>query len=132
MPEKRADDTRRLPVFLLKYGIPLLVLVSTQWWSEYLAANTLIIAMIWVAGLTVMGLGCLANARRCGRVHCHFTGPYMLVFAIAFLLYGSEIYQPAWVNISTLANAALWGTGLLWVVTELIFGKYFGAGKNAG
>jgi len=132
MPEKQADDTRQLPVFLLKYGIPLLVLVSTQWWSEYLAANTLIISMVWVAGLTIMGLACLVNARRCGRVHCYFTGPYMLVFAIVFLLYGSEIYQPAWVDMSTLANTALWGTGLLWVVTELIFGKYFGAGKNAG
>lgn len=126
------DNTRRLSLLLLKYGVPLLVLISSQWWSGYIGGNTLIISLVWAGGLTVMGLGCVSNARRCGRVHCYFTGPYMLLFAIAFLIYGSGLYRPAWVNISQLANVALWGTCLLWVVTELIFGKFFGADGHAG
>lgn len=128
----KADDTSRPSALMLKYGIPLLALISSQWWLGYLTDNTLVIALVWAGGLMVMGLGCVSNARRCGRVHCHFTGPYMLLFAIAFLIYGSDIYRPAWVNLSQLANAALWGAGLIWIVTELIFGKYFGASKHAG
>jgi len=135
MHEKQAaalDNTRRPLVFLLKYGLPLLVLISSQWWSPYLGGNTLMIALVWSVGLAVMGLACVVNARRCGRVHCHFTGPYMLAFAIAFLIYGSGIYQPAWLSLTQLANLSLWGTGLLWLVTELFFGKYFAANKHEG
>ncbi len=79
-----------------------------------------------------MGLGCVANARRCGRVHCHFTGPYMLLFAALFLIYGSGLYRPAWVDMTQLANTALWGVAILWILSEMIFGKYFRANKHAG
>ena len=30
----------------------------------------------------VMGAGCLANAARCGRIHCYVTGPLFLLAAI--------------------------------------------------
>ncbi len=126
------DDTRRPLVLLLKYGVPLLVLITSQWWLGYLGGNTLLISLVWAAGLTVMGLGCVANARRCGRVHCHFTGPYMLLFAALFLIYGSGLYRPAWVDMTQLANTALWGVAILWILSEMIFGKYFRANKHAG
>lgn len=29
-----------------------------------------------------MGLACLANAARCRRMHCYFTGPYFLLLAL--------------------------------------------------
>lgn len=35
-------------------------------------------AVVWIAMLVWMGLACLANARRCGRTHCRYTGPFFL------------------------------------------------------
>ncbi len=34
---------------------------------------------VWTAALSIMGTACLANAVRCGRVHCYITGPFLLV-----------------------------------------------------
>ena len=34
-----------------------------------------IVSIVWPLAFLVMGLSCVANARRCGRVHCFFTGP---------------------------------------------------------
>src|SRR6266852_7249120 len=31
---------------------------------------------VWTAALSIMGTACLANAVRCGRVHCYITGPF--------------------------------------------------------
>src|SRR5262245_25679638 len=38
-------------------------------------------AVIWSAALVWMGGACIANARRCGRTHCRFTGPFYMVMA---------------------------------------------------
>jgi len=35
-------------------------------------------AVIWTIALAWMGTACILNARRCGRTHCQFTGPYYL------------------------------------------------------
>jgi len=38
--------------------------------------------VIWSAALTWMGAACIANARRCGRTRCRFTGSYLLMAAL--------------------------------------------------
>lgn len=35
-----------------------------------------------------MGVACIVNALRCGRVHCYLTGPFFLVMALIALSYG--------------------------------------------
>ena len=37
---------------------------------------------MWVPAFVVMGVGCLANAAQCGRIHCYFTGPLYLLAAV--------------------------------------------------
>src|SRR5712692_8837097 len=37
---------------------------------------------LWIPALLVMGVGCVVNARRCGRLHCYVTGPIFLLAAI--------------------------------------------------
>ncbi len=37
---------------------------------------------LWIPALLVMGIGCVVNARRCGRLHCYLTGPLFLLAAI--------------------------------------------------
>ena len=41
--------------------------------------------------LAWMGAACLANARRCGRMHCFFTGPFFLAMAALALAVGLDI-----------------------------------------
>lgn len=38
--------------------------------------------LLGAAACTVMGFACLANAARCRRMHCYFTGPYFLLLAL--------------------------------------------------
>jgi len=37
---------------------------------------------IWIPAFLIMGVGCLVNASRCGRLHCYITGPIFLLAAI--------------------------------------------------
>jgi hypothetical protein len=39
-------------------------------------------AWLWIPAFVIMGVACLANAARCGRVHCYFTGPLFLLAAL--------------------------------------------------
>ena len=63
-------------------------LVSTRaalvlWWLPTtlvligLAAPSLRL-WLWIPSFALMGIACLANARRCGRLHCFLTGPLFL------------------------------------------------------
>jgi hypothetical protein len=51
-------------------------------------ASDLARAWIWTTALTVMGIACLVNVRRCGRLHCYITGPVFMVGAVLSLLRG--------------------------------------------
>src|SRR5215469_1062190 len=44
--------------------------------------------ILWSTSLAVMGVACLINASRCGRVHCRFTGPFFILCAVISLSYG--------------------------------------------
>lgn len=71
-----------------------------------------------------MGAACLANAWRCGRTHCFYTGPFFLVIAAMALLHGFQIVPLGadgwrWIGIVTGV-----GGGGLWYLTERALGKY--------
>lgn len=64
------------------WGVPISILLAASWLPErYLV-------VVWPSVLTFMGIACLVNARRCGRVHCYATGPFFLILGAAALLYG--------------------------------------------
>jgi hypothetical protein len=48
-------------------------------------------AWLWIPSFAVMGIACLINARRCGRLHCFVTGPLFLAGAVATVLDAFEI-----------------------------------------
>src|SRR6266581_7899804 len=48
-------------------------------------------SVIWIIALIWMGTACILNARRCGRTHCRYTGPYYLVMIAPVLM-----LLPAW------------------------------------
>ena len=48
-------------------------------------------AAIWAAALIWMGGACIANARRCGRTHCRFTGPFYLLMATLVVAHAAGV-----------------------------------------
>ena len=62
------------------------------WWSPKLAIFlTIFVAVsfrtvVWVIAPLWMGTACILNAKRCGRTHCRYTGPYYLAMILPVLV----------------------------------------------
>ena len=81
-------------------------------------------AILWPLMLTFMGVACLLNAHRCGRVHCYATGPFFLLLAAIALLQdlgATPLGRDGWSRLSLILGI---GTVLLVCGSELIFGHY--------
>ena len=103
---------------LMLWGVPISVLLAASWLPErYLV-------FIWTSTLTFMGVACLMNARRCGRVHCYATGPFFLTLAATALLYGMGEIPFGRNGWNTLGLILLVGGVVLCFGPELIFGRY--------
>ena len=73
------------------WGLPIAAIVAG------LFIDVRLRTVIWTAALLVMGTACVLNARRCGRTHCQFTGPYYLVMippALALGLGAQDYRRP--------------------------------------
>lgn len=125
---RRRDMTATPWKAALAWGVPAALLVAGDQIGE--AART----VLWPVGFCWAGAACLANARRCGRRHCFFTGPLFLLAGLASLLYGLGVLP-------------LGGNGWTWIVGVTVaaflvlrygvdgaFGKYVarGAGREGG
>jgi len=53
-------------------------------------------AALWTPSFLVMGVACLINARRCGRLHCHVTGPVFVLASIATVLDAGGVLAIGW------------------------------------
>jgi hypothetical protein len=76
--------------------------------------------------LAVFAFGCIANAARCRRVHCFFTGPFFLVMSVVSLLHGFGFVSLgdngwSWIELITLTGGLT-----LAYLPELAWGRYFG------
>ena len=109
--------------FLAVWGLPIIALIVAIW------LDPIVKTVIWLVALTWMGGACLLNARRCGRRHCYFTGPFFLIMAIASALHGFGIVPLGANGWNWLGNTLGIGTAVLWCGPELIWGKY---AKRAG
>ena len=79
---------------------------------------------VWAAALTIMGAGCIANALRCGRVHCYVTGPFLLVMAVVALLYGLGVFPFGEDGWNVIGLIVLIGAMLTYWLPERFFGRY--------
>ena len=77
-------------------------------------------ALLWTPAFAVMGGACVANAARCGRLHCFITAPVFLMAAVASLLVGTGVLGIGW---AWIGFGALAGTVVAYV-PEWIRGKY--------
>ena len=104
--------------YLIAWGIPSIILI---------AAGLLDPAqreINWAGFLVWMGAGCLLNARRCGRTHCRYTGPYYLQMIVPAALLGAGIFSASSWAWWLLGAMILLGSKVIWVATEVVWGKY--------
>jgi len=107
--------------FILSWGIPLAMVLSVN----FLGLSTFASQSLVVAGLVWMGLACLLNARRCGRVHCLFTGPWFLLGAAVLTVDLIGILPLSDDQSTLVANITFAGALVLWFLSERIWGKYW-------
>jgi hypothetical protein len=76
--------------------------------------------LLWSPSFLVTGAACLLNAARCGRLHCHLTGPLFLLAAAATVAVGLGWVPLSW---GWIGWAALGGTVLAFAA-EWLAGQY--------
>ena len=81
-------------------------------------------AAVWTVALIWMGTACILNARRCGRNHCRYTGPYYLAMIAPVLLVASGIITVGSYGWLVLAVLVLGGGWIIWWLTERAWGTY--------
>ena len=80
--------------------------------------------VVWTVALSIMGTACIANALRCGRVHCYVTGPFFLLMALVTLLYGLGVVPLGGIGWNRIGLTILVGAIALCCLPELFLGKY--------
>ena len=111
--------TSRWRVFIL-YWLPAIAIVAVG----RLAISSGWRAVVWTVALATMGVACIVNAIRCGRVHCYLTGPFFLLMALAALLYGLGTLHLGGNGWNVLSLITLIGTIALWCLPEMFLGRY--------
>src|ERR1700731_4135614 len=72
-------------------------------------------AVVWLVALIWMGTACILNARRCGRTHCRYTGPYYLAMTVPVL--ASVTISVGIYGWSILGVLILAGSKIIWWTT---------------
>ena len=112
------DWLRSARTSVLAWGLP---------WAAILAGLFAAIPLrmaTWIAALSWMGIACMLNAKRCGRTHCRYTGPFYLAMVAAVVMLGFGLVSGGIYAWAVLAGLILPGSAMLWWVTELAWGKY--------
>lgn len=64
------DLSRRLGSLAVLWGIPIAIILATSLAESTGRIDLRWSGALWTAATAWIGLGCLVNARRCGRTHC--------------------------------------------------------------
>jgi hypothetical protein len=103
---------------------------TLAWWLPSAAIAAGLLApmptrtVIWIAALVWMGTACILNAKRCGRTHCRYTGPYYLAMTVPVVVLGSGLVLVGITAWLLLACVILLGSKLLWWATERTWGEF--------
>ena len=103
---------------VLVWGLPIAAMLG----ATSLEAN--VKTGVWLLALLWMGGACLLNARRCGRTHCYFTGPFFLLMSVPVALHGFAILPLGPEGWRWLGTAVAAGGGGIWYLSEKFWGRY--------
>jgi drug/metabolite transporter (DMT)-like permease len=87
--------------------------------------------VLWTTSLALMGAACLINASRCGRIHCRFTGPFLILCAVASLGYGLGLLSLGPSGWKWIGAVTIIGAIALTCIPELVLGRYRRNGTDA-
>ncbi len=122
MPENDSNDHAAQPLpFFWSWGLPIVVLISTNFMSDLLPFVAIIAIM--AGSFFWMGLACMLNAKRCRRRHCYYSGPIFIIGGIAILLVGFEVVSLGRDGLIMVVGVTL-TLALLTYLSEPVFGKY--------
>lgn len=79
---------------------------------------------VWTVILLWMGGACVANARRCTRTHCRFTGPFFLLMACLVAAYSTGVLSLGSNGWVILGGLTLLGFVIIWWASERIWGAF--------
>src|SRR3984893_14291594 len=100
------------------------------WWTPQAGILTGLVlpvpvrAAIWITALIWMGTACILNAKRCGRTHCRYTGPYYLGTIAPVLVLALGLVSAGFYGWLVLAVLILAGSKIIWWATERAWGKF--------
>ena len=100
------------------------------WWLPHagLIAGLFVVVpartAIWTIALAWMGMACLLNARRCGRTHCRYTGPYYLAAIVPVLVLGFGFIAANFYGWIALGAVIVTGSKVIWWATERAWGRF--------
>lgn len=114
----RLDWAGALRTYGLVWGPPIAAIVVGMFLDVGVRMVIRTIALGW------MGTACLLNARRCGRTHCRFTGPFYLLMILPVLAAGSGIVLIDTYGWLLLAIFIVLGSKIIWWATERAWGKF--------
>jgi hypothetical protein len=80
--------------------------------------------IIWISMLLWMGTACLANARRCRRTHCRFTGPFFILMAGLVAGHAFGILPLGTYSWGILGGGTLVGAVVIWWASERVWGAF--------
>ena len=104
--------------FALLWGVPIALMLAAS------SVPPLVHAGIWTLMLLWMGGVCLVNARRCGRTHCRFTGPFFILMAVCVVAYATGVLDLGAHGWSILSVLILVGAIGLWWGSERGLGRF--------
>jgi hypothetical protein len=103
---------------IFAWWLPIGLMVLAIWLSTGLKTA------VWVAALASMGGACIWNHRRCGRVHCRYTGPFLLAMILPVLGHGIGVVPLGADGWRWLGLAIGFGSGSIWYLSEKLMGRY--------
>lgn len=101
------------------WGLPAAAMLAASQLEPVLRAIVWSVALIWMGG------ACIANARRCGRTHCRFTGPFYVLMAAVVMAYAFGLVPIGDRGWTILGATVIVGTAMLWWGSERILGLFW-------
>ncbi|HLV96137.1 MAG TPA: hypothetical protein VKS44_13170 [Candidatus Acidoferrales bacterium] len=109
----RGRDLTCGPSGILLWCLPALALIVGLDWT---AARV----WLWIPAFLIMGVACLANASRCGRLHCYLSGPILLLAAAYVAL--ASVHAIPFAPVALLDAVSI--LVVLAFLAEIPFGRY--------
>jgi len=103
---------------------------ALAWWVPKVAivaalfAPIVVRGAVWTIALLWIGTACILNAKRCGRTHCRYTGPFYLSMIAPVLVLAFGIVAVGFYGWLLLCVLILGGSWIIWWATERAWGKF--------